>query len=173
MARQPTDTALVAAGVAYHRTNGLPVPEAAAKAGISTRVLYRALAAGVAPSLPKGAKRPPRAVAPTATSGAINADGDPLAIMRQLLASATDTIASLESDSPRLNPARGEARALTKAIAAIERERAAKESPEEAARRLRREDGETRARIEAYVVQYEEEAAERGVCVHCGGRVAA
>lgn len=111
--------------------------------------------------------------------GAINPEGTPLEVMRSLLASITDTIARLPPDSPRLNPARAEARALTKAIAALEKEQAAKETPEEAERRRRREDAETRIEIERYVAQAEAEAARardgapHGVCVTCGAPRAA
>ena len=65
------------------------------------------------------------------------------------------------------------ARPITKAIAGLERERAAKETPEQLERRLRREDAETRKRIEMYVEQYEAEAAEAGKCLWCGTNLAA
>jgi hypothetical protein len=123
--------------------------------------------------LPPAAPRQQAAAPPPPTAPGIDAQGDPLAIMRELLASATAALAGLPPDSPRLNPARAEARALTKAIAALEKERASVETPEEVVRRRRREDGETRQRIERYVLEHEEEAAAKGVCVHCGAPRAA
>jgi hypothetical protein len=116
-----------------------------------------------------------KAVAPRAKRSQttpIDASGDPITIARELLAETTVRLAELSADSPRLNGARSEARALTKLISALERERAAGvESPEELERRRRVEDGETRAEIERYVLQAEREAAARGVCVHCGAQV--
>lgn len=104
----------------------------------------------------------------------IDFDGPAVDIARQLLDHTTKTIAKLTADSPRLNPARAEARALVKLINSLEREQAARETPEEEARRLRREDRETERRILQYVEQHEKAAkptaeAPFGRCVHCGG----
>ena len=108
------------------------------------------------------------------SAGGIDAAGTPLAVMRGLLASASRTIRQLPPDSPRLNPARAEARALAKGIDALESRQAALETPEEAERRRRADDGETRAAILRHVERAEAEAAAprlgapHGVCVTCG-----
>jgi hypothetical protein len=103
----------------------------------------------------------------------LDVKGDALSIARQLLDHASKTMAALRSDSPRLNPARVEARSLVKLIEHMEREKAAVETPEEAERRLRREDGETWKRIIRYVTAYEARARADGTCVHCGSPLTA
>ena len=159
------------------RADGRPVREIAETLGLGKSQLAAALAdedPAAVVATPKPAWRPRASKRPREDTGEqlaplpqIDAEGDPLAIMRALLASATHTIANLLPDSPRLNPARAEARALAKGIAALERERAAIETPEELERRRRREDGETRREIEQYVVQAEREASAAGVCLWC------
>jgi hypothetical protein len=57
---------------------------------------------------------------------------------------------------------------LAKGIDALESRLAEKETPEDAERRRRAEDGETRKEMLQYVEQAEREADERGVCVTCG-----
>jgi hypothetical protein len=98
----------------------------------------------------------------------LDADGTPLEVMRGLLASATKAVKTLDPASPRMNQARTEARALAKAIDALESRLAAQETPEDAERRRRAEDGETRKEMTQYVEQAEAEAEARGVCVTCG-----
>lgn len=103
----------------------------------------------------------------------INAGGTPLEVMRALLAAATKTIRKLPADSARLGPRLAEARALAKGIEAIESKLAAVETPEEAERRRRAEDGETRKEIERHVLRAEAEAAAprlgapHGTCITC------
>jgi len=103
--------------------------------------------------------------------GAISADGTPVEIARALLGGALRQVASLPDDSPRLTAARESARAATKLVAWLESQVARQETPEEVARRRRREDGETLTMIEQYVVQAERIAEEAGVCVRCGAKL--
>jgi hypothetical protein len=145
------------------RESGETIEETARILGVGKSQLAAALSATAGMKAP-----PPVQAAPQEAREAIDADGDPLDVMRALLANTTKAISTLPLDSPRLGPARAEARAITKAIAGLERERAGKQTPEELERRRRREDGETRQRIERYVLEYEREAEARGVCVHCG-----
>lgn len=148
---------------------GVGMAAAAEEVGLAAETLRKALIATPSPPAPATS-----APLPTPAGVPIDASGDPLAIARALLGSVTAAIAAMPADSIRLNPARGEARALAKLVAGLERERAAEESPEEQSRRLRREDGDVRRRIERYVSDYEAEAARPrdgapfGVCVHCG-----
>lgn len=165
------DSALLARAVEMVR-GGASFEEAAVFAGCSVHTVRREMRRAGDPLMAQ-----PRPPAPDdagddlPTMAPIDPSADPLDIMRALLASATDTIAKLRADSPRLNPARAEARALTKAIAALEKERSGAETPEELERRRRREDAETRSEIEQYVLRAEREAAAKGVCVHCGQAV--
>lgn len=126
---------------------------------------------------------PPPGVAagfsPAPATPPIDVDGDPLDIARAMLAANMAQVANLAIDSPRLNPARAEGRALLKLVAALEEARGKVETPEEAERRRRREDAETRKRIERYLLEYEADAAQPregapfGVCLHCGAPRAA
>ncbi len=101
----------------------------------------------------------------------IDADADPLTIMRALLKHATKTMTELDSNSPRLTQVRADARALATRIQMMEKELASKETPDEVTRRLRKEDGETRRTIERYVLAAERKAEAAGVCIHCGQKV--
>lgn len=128
-------------------------------------ITARALAEVIA----EGLRRAP----PEADLPELDTEGNPLMMARQLYEHTAKTIASLDTRSPRLNPARTEARALLKLINALEKNKQAEETPNEAARRLRREDGETRKRVMQYVERYESTAQEpredapHGSCVHC------
>lgn len=133
-----------------------------------------------APAAPAPAKAAAKVDTPPPASAIVKIDpnADPLTIARGLLQKHVLDMAELEADSPRLNQAKGEARQLTKLIQALEASAAKEESPEEAERRLRREDGETRREMEVYVLQAETEAtrpregAPHGVCVTCGAPLA-
>lgn len=200
MARPATDPAKVAHGLTLVQ-GGESAEEAARIAGISLSVLKRAQRAErAAPPpatvttrrrAPKPAPTPVAVKRDTAATPArshapapdpaeavptplppIDTDGDPLDIARAMLAANMAQVATLKADSPRLNPARAEGRALLKLVAALETERGALPTPEEVERRRRREDAETLKEIEQYVRQAERDAAAKGVCVHCGQAVA-
>jgi|HubBroStandDraft_6_1064221.scaffolds.fasta_scaffold333566_1 hypothetical protein len=99
----------------------------------------------------------------------------PLELARALLRHATETIAKLEPESPRLNPTRTEARNLAGLIARLEQEQAKEATPDEAERQRRRDDGDTRKKIEQYVEQALQRAltpspaAPHGRCPTCSG----
>lgn len=83
----------------------------------------------------------------------IDAAGTPIEIARGMLRAITETMAGLPKDSAPYAKLSGEARQVTKLIAALERDAAGEETPEERERRLRREDGETALAISRYVDQ--------------------
>lgn len=167
--RPPTDPAKIAAALA-EVGRGTSVAEAARKVGIHHATLYRAIKerGGPAPG-PAAAPPPP---APPSGDGdelpEIDPDASALDTARILLEHMKETIRRLPKDSPRLNPAHANVRAYLKLVAALEREQAGDETPEQAAERKRREDGETRRAIERYVLEYEAQAQRDGVCLHCG-----
>jgi hypothetical protein len=172
MAQKKIDRALLARGVELVRagTHGT-ASEVAAILGIGAATLYRALGVSEPGKVPRRGKGAPARVAGAAVP--IDAEGDPLDVLRALLADATATLAKLPPDSPRLSQTRESCRALVKGIAAIEEKRGAAESPDERVARLRRDDGQTRQEIEQYIAQYEREAMEpkpgapHGSCIHC------
>lgn len=183
--RPATSKAILEKGVQAVR-EGATLVEAAASSGVSKSVLSRALkAAGVSPGAAAAERRVRQAQHERGELGAgtngcaavdadlapIDPDEDPLVIARKLLARNTRSIERLPADSPRLNPARAESRALLKLISALERERAREETPEQAAERKRRDDGDTRKEIEQYVSQAERKAIAEGVCLWCHQRL--
>jgi len=146
-------------------------------AGVSESVLRRALRERTSertPQIPPSAHIPDAEDEP-ADEATFDADagdlGDPLELARDLLRRTRAAVRLLPADSPRINPARAEERGLIKLIATLEDRRGAQETPEEVAARRRREDAETRTRMLRYVEEYEAEAREKGVCVHCGQAV--
>ena len=111
------------------------------------------------PSPPPGSQGPPRAP--------IDANGDPLAFARGLRRALADVMAELDPDSGPYVKLSAEARQVNRQIAALEAARAGEETPEEAERRRRREDGEVRREMLQYVEQAERQAARLGICPHC------
>jgi hypothetical protein len=146
------------------RRNGESRASAAAAEGISAATLKSRELALVAPEKPP---TPP----PLPAAGDLppfDIEGKtPLEIARAMIARTSIELQNMPADSPRRNPAAGQLRAWTKMLADLEREAVAKESPEEAQRRLRREDKETLKMILWSVEKAEKEAAARGVCIHC------
>ncbi len=146
--------------------------ELAAKVGVSLSTVRRALGRGARPAKPRKASSPPaarpraepapertlRLVMPADDDDDDEGDGidwaaPPLEVARGLLRRATGDLQKLEPDSPRINPLRTEARNLARLISSLEAEAAAKETPEEAELRQRREARETQQKIERYVDQ--------------------
>lgn len=111
-----------------------------------------------APASPSVVVSPPPAAPPPplpllAYASGIDADGTPIDIARGMLRAITTTMAGLDRESGPYAKLSAEARQCTKLIAALESAEAGKETPEEADRRRRREDGETVLAVSRYVDQ--------------------
>ena len=102
----------------------------------------------------------------------VDLSASPLDTLRMLLAQTIGSINELPVDSPRLNPARLQARQIATAIAQLERLEGQKETAEQAKDRERKANAETRKMLLQYVEQAEKEAELLGVCAHCGQRKA-
>lgn len=164
--RPRTDPVKVASAVAAVVEDGDSVAEAARTAGVSVRVLYRALKSA---DVPPPAKRTRRKDEDEDDDPPIlDPDASPLENAKALLEHTMKTIGKLPRDSPRMNPAHNNARAYLKLVASLQKEEAGDETPEQALERKRREDGETRKMLLRYVEEYEAQASRDGVCLHCG-----
>lgn len=161
--RPRTDPLKVAAAVAAV-IGGDTVADAARAAGVSVRVLYRALeAAGAEPPAKRKGDADEEEDLPE-----LNPDASSLEIAKALLDRTMLTIKKLPCDSPRMNPAHANARAYLKLYDSLQRAEVGDETPEQAEARKRREDGDVRKMLLRYVEEYEAQAARDGVCLHCG-----
>lgn len=164
--RPRTDPTKVATAVVAV-LDGDSVADAARAAGVSVRVLYRALgAAGAEP--PAKRSRKARTDEDEDDPPDLDPDASPLENAKALLEHTMKTISKLPRDSPRMNPAHSNARAYLKLVASLQKEEAGDETPEQAEARKRREDGDVKQMLLRYVEEYEAQAARDGVCIHCG-----
>lgn len=104
----------------------------------------------------------------------IDTAASPIAVTRALAEQLARKLAKTPEGSVAYTKLTEQLRAVAKQIASLESENAGKESPEEADRRRRREDGETVKMVNQYVDQALMEAlrpthdAPHGRCVTCG-----